>query len=500
MRQRLTVLLLGVLGAVLIALGIASATVWRPDSVLAATTAARAGTTMLVTDPGVLSLAGNPVTVTASVPGSGPVVIAIGRDTDVTGWVGSDRVTHVTGLASWHTLAVATPTASPTASPTSSGPAVSSSASAAAVASPGATAAAGVPGSPTTAAGPDPTGSDMWVAQATGVGRATLTWPVEPGRWMLLVAATGADAAPPTVQLAWPQTVRTPWLVPGVVSGSILLILALVLLVRAVMRSRGGLAVTWNAIETGELARVDTPELRRTRGQSAPGSGSGSPGGPEASGPLTRRQLRERERTAPTPVVTPKLSLRRRDPEVPTGESTTPVAPPRVWEPEVTAPATGAVTSEASAPASDAGASLGASRTPDVPARSREAAPGDEHSGRRWRRDRAVPSRQEEPAPRPGDGSVPSGPSTVGTGAVRGPGTSAGPAADAHLASSSPESSVQPLPSAPGGGARADAWRRAWGFPGVGGPELDAGAGAGEPVPGSGESGPGATTDDSGRA
>ncbi|HUX72256.1 MAG TPA: hypothetical protein VMV41_17225, partial [Cellulomonadaceae bacterium] len=95
MRQRLTVIILGVLGAVLIALGIASATVWRPDDVLVATATADAGTTLLVTDPGVLSLAGHPVTVTASVPGSGAVVVAVGRDTDVNGWVGSSPVTRV---------------------------------------------------------------------------------------------------------------------------------------------------------------------------------------------------------------------------------------------------------------------------------------------------------------------------------------------------------------------------------------------------------------------
>ena len=499
MRQRLTVLLLGVLGAVLIALGIASATVWRAGSVLAATTTATAGTTVLVADPGVLSLAGHPVTVTASVPGSGPVVIAIGRDTDVNGWVGSDRITRVTGLASWHALAVATPTSASTTAPTASGPTASSSASTAtppASPSPSTTAAAGVPGTATASAGPDPTGSDMWVAQATGAGRATLTWPVEPGRWMLLVAATGADAAPPTVQLAWPQTVRTPWLVPGVVSGSILVLLALWLLMRAVMRSRGGLAVTWNAIETGELSTVGTPESSRTRGRAAPGSGPGGPDGPEASGPLTRRQLRERERTAPTPVVAPKLSVRRRDPGVPTGELTIPVAPPRTWEPETTAPVTGPGTRESSSPASSSPASTSPSRTADDGVGSREAALGEPPAGRRWRRDRPASSRQEESAP-PVDGPVRPGPAAGGRGAELGISPSPSVGADADGASSSPEVPARPVP-APGVGARADAWRRAWGFPGVGGSDLD--AGSGEPEPEQGEPGPDTTTDEPGRA
>ncbi|OIQ77781.1 hypothetical protein GALL_405260 [mine drainage metagenome] len=478
MRQRLTVLILGVLGAVLIALGIASATVWRADDVLAAKTTADAGTTLLVTDPGVLSLAGHPVTVTASVPGSGAVVIAIGRDTDVNGWVGSERVTRVTGLSGWHTLAVAPPT---TASPTTSTPAASPSVSpAVAAASPtvSATAAAGVPGTTTTPAGPDPTGSDMWVAQATGTGRATLTWPVEPGRWMLLVAATGADAAPPTVQLAWPQTVSTPWLIPGVVAGSILVLVALWLLLRAAMRSRGGLAVSWHAIETDELATAGAPEVSRTERRAASNPGARTLDGAAPGAPLTRRQLRERERTAPTPVVVPKLSLRRRDPEVSTGEpsiAAAPGAPARGWEPEPTTPAV-----EHETDAASERASRSTSRRPETDVQQSGAVlPDQPAGGRRWRRDRAVAPEPEQAAPPPAEEPTSVVPTTVDTGAD-GDGTTSGTSGPAQTMA------------APGGGARADAWRRAWGFPGVGDADPPGGAGGSE-------ADPGATTDNGGR-
>ncbi len=479
MRQRLTVLILGSLGAVLIALGIASATVWRADDVLAAKTTADAGTTLLVTDPGVLSLAGHPVTVTASVPGSGAVVIAIGRDTDVNGWVGSDRVTRVTGLSGWHTLAVTSPTS---ASPTTSAPAASPSGSpAVAAAGPtvSATAAAGVPGATTMAAGPDPTGSDMWVAQATGTGRATLTWPVEPGRWMLLVAATGADAAPPTVQLAWPQTVSTPWLVPGVVAGSILVLVALWLLLRAVMRSRGGLAVSWHSIETDELATVGTRQASRTERRAASNPGSGTLDAAAAGAPFTRRQLRERERTAPTPVVVPKLSLRRRDPEGSTGEPSTtaaPGGPVRAWAPESTTPAVEPTTGAASERASRS-----TSRNPEADLQQSGAVLPDQTAGAgRWRRARTVAPEPEQAAPPPAEEPTSAVPMRVDTGAD-GDDTTSGTAGPA------------PTTAAPGGGARADAWRRAWGFPGVG----DA-----DPVDGAGgsEADPGAATDNGGRA
>ncbi len=73
----------------------ASATVWRPSDTLTASTSA---TGYLVTDPGVLDLAGDSVTVTAHA--AGPVVIALGTTGDVDAWVGESRATHVTGLTS----------------------------------------------------------------------------------------------------------------------------------------------------------------------------------------------------------------------------------------------------------------------------------------------------------------------------------------------------------------------------------------------------------------
>lgn len=504
MRQRLTVLILGVLGAVLIALGIASATVWRADDVLVARATAEAGTTLLVTDPGVLSLAGHPVTVTASAPGT--IVVAIGRDTDVNGWVGSDRATHVTGLASWHTLATASaaPTASGPATSSGSSPAASSTAGAAATDAPASTASASAPavgtaGTAASGTAPDPAGSDMWIAQATGTGHATLTWPTEQGRWMLLVASTGADAAPPTVQLAWPQTVRTPWLVPGVVAGSLLVVVALWLFLRGLMRSRGDLAVTWNAIETGELVTVGASgsgDGSRGRGTDAPADAP-----PDGAGaPLTRRQLRERERTAPVPIVVPKLSLRRRGPEdqvdgpvtdvvagtvpgVPTPAEPT-AAAPRSWVPVAETPAAdrpGAVRSPGASggavsgavdggPVEPAAGTAGASAN-DLARQDDDARP-EQPVSRRWRRERrAVPAQAPD----------------VATGAPVTPQTPAVEPADEPAADAAGQVAEAPdTPKSPSAGARADAWRRAWGFPGI--------EGAGSPS----DAAPGATRDDTG--
>ena len=157
MLKRLTTAAVGVVGLVVIGLGIASATVWRADDVLVATTSGGAHT--LVTDPGVLELGGDPVTVKVSVPDGGTVVLAVGRDTDVAGWVGSDAHGKVTGLSAWHTLAVDDVAApAPTPTPTDAAAAEPAPADAA---SPTPTAAA--TDEPVPAA--DPTGSDLWVAE-----------------------------------------------------------------------------------------------------------------------------------------------------------------------------------------------------------------------------------------------------------------------------------------------------------------------------------------------
>ncbi|WP_046527809.1 hypothetical protein [Cellulomonas sp. FA1] len=101
MLKRLVIAFVGLVGAVVIALGVASATLWRADDVLVADL--RADAPIVVTEPGVLELAASEVTV--RVEADGPVVLAVGRDTDVDGWVGDDAHQRVTGLAGWHELA-----------------------------------------------------------------------------------------------------------------------------------------------------------------------------------------------------------------------------------------------------------------------------------------------------------------------------------------------------------------------------------------------------------
>ncbi|NHT17024.1 hypothetical protein G6556_04855, partial [Cellulomonas sp. IC4_254] len=307
MLQRLIAAVLGVLGVAAIGLGVASATVWRADDPLVATAAPGGDTRTLVTDPGVLELAGDPVTVTVRADGS-PVVLAVGRDTDVTAWVGTDAYERVTGLSDWHTLATtagqdaAQPTADPSASATADAAGASPSPSASGAADATAVQAA------------DPTGNDMWVVEVTGDGSATLEWPAQEGRWSLLAVSLGDSA--PVLDLSWPQTVTTPWLWPGVALGVLLLAVAAILLVRILRQRREGPDAGWTDVSTGTLATVPLPGAGATHAAGA-SAGAGTPTGAIPVGtvtpgvPPTRRQLREAEAAA--------AAARKRGGRTPTG-------------------------------------------------------------------------------------------------------------------------------------------------------------------------------------
>ncbi|WP_029290397.1 hypothetical protein [Cellulomonas sp. HZM] len=267
MPHRLITAAAGVVGLVVIGLGVASATAWKADDVLVAT--APTGNHTLVTAPGVLELGGDPVTVRATTSDGSPVVLAIGRDTDVTGWVGSESHATVTGLDGWHTLAVTTkPSGSATPGPTTS---ATAGVTATTGATPTPTATSRSDESATTDVA-DPTGSDLWVAQATGNGSARLVWPAQPGRWTLL--AVGTDTAP-QLSLSWPRVVTTPWLWPCVVLGSLLVLAAAALLARDRFRGRGGDEAQWEPVTTDAIPAV----------------GAGTAG-------LTRRQIREAQEAA----------------------------------------------------------------------------------------------------------------------------------------------------------------------------------------------------------
>ncbi|WP_444662649.1 hypothetical protein ACT17Q_11960 [Cellulomonas sp. CW35] len=321
MRKRVITAAAGVVGLVVIGLGVASATVWRADDVMVATTTASSH--VVVTDPGVLELGGDPATVRVTASDGAEVVVVVGRDTDVDGWVGSDAYTRVTGLSAWDRLATTTgepdPAAVPTDAPTpASTPAATgspkaaataaatSAASSAASAAPTgkATADAKAPATPTQAS---PAGNDNWVAQATGDGSAELVWPAQPGRWSLLAVSRGE--VEPTLEISWPRVVTTPWLWPCVVVGALLVAAAGVVLLRDWSSRRTG---SWEPVHTGSVpvaAAEGQPLTRRQIREAQEAARSGRPptgGVPRVTGPQqTVHPPHEEGRHSATPALTP---------------------------------------------------------------------------------------------------------------------------------------------------------------------------------------------------
>ncbi|MFC8798861.1 hypothetical protein ACFT2C_14090 [Promicromonospora sp. NPDC057138] len=214
-----TLLILAGLGG--IGYGVATATVLRESDTVVATATPSGDGTMVVTEPGVLGLVDDQVTVRATVPEGQKVTLALGSDVDVLGWVGDDPYDSVTGLSSWETLSVAPGTGLASAEETEGEETDDAPAK-----------------KPST--GPDPAGSDMWISEVSGETTVRMRWTEEPGRVVLLAAGVGKNAEAPTLELTWPRPVNTPYLWPGVLGGGFALILGIFMAIGARRGKKGG--------------------------------------------------------------------------------------------------------------------------------------------------------------------------------------------------------------------------------------------------------------------
>ena len=433
--------LLCVVGLVVGGLAAASATVWRASDTLAASATAGSGSTLLVTDPGILDLAADEVTVSAEAQGA-PVVVALGRSVDVDAWVGDSPATRVTGLVDRTTLATdAGPSGDEaTSAPTEPEPSGTTPAEAApeegapeeAPAEPGAEGEEVTDGEPA----PDPRGADLWVEEVSGEDAAELRWEVQDGRWSVLVASTDPDV-PPTVTLSWPQTVATPWLVPGLVVGGLLLLAGAALLLVGLLRARPtpATAAGGGPVGAGPALPADA----------APSSATGER-------PLTRRELRERQARVGAPVATVPDSAP--DPSRGTSPVTAPGAErpagPTVTEGDAAASGARSTTPQAGPSGADA---PGSGARPEGPALRRGLPPAAGRLGPR-RPGTSEPGAQgsADPGPPSVPGPSPSGPSAPGPSAPR-------PATQGPAAQGPATPGARPAPGA-------SAWRQTWGLAG----------------------------------
>lgn len=237
-KPRVLSIVLIVLGLLAVILAVASATIWRPSQTAVATLRPAATTAYVVTGDGVLNMVDSTVTITAKAKdANSTVTLALARSEDAQAWLANDPYTEVTGLSSWESLSGRTitercnvkATATPTAKATGTA-AATAKATATASAKATATSTAKATATPTpdakgcikaVASKASLNGSDMWVTSKTGKGSVSFTYDPSSSNYVVLAATDGKQAAP-TFSLSWKRSVGTPWLIPGLIVGGLL--------------------------------------------------------------------------------------------------------------------------------------------------------------------------------------------------------------------------------------------------------------------------------------
>lgn len=244
--RRVLVALLAVLGLLAVGAGIGLRTIWLPDDTVVARASVADPGVVVTTAPGVLEARPGPVTVSAQAPDDGPVLLAVGRQEDVEAYSDGLARTRLTGFGG------------------ADGSALTSTSD---------------EGEPTVA---DPATSDLWVQRATGAGTATLRYDPPPGRWLLLAAGDGTAPAPSTITLTWPSPVSTPWAVPLVLVGTLLLLAAAVLGLPQLSAVRASLADVARSGRRSARQAVRRA-VRRAAARRAAASRAGRPTGRRAT-------------------------------------------------------------------------------------------------------------------------------------------------------------------------------------------------------------------------
>lgn len=234
-----TAVALVLLGLLTLLAGIGQKTVWAPAETVTATAAADAEAAPLtVIDQKLRTLEGG--TVTIKVKGEGSFLLAAGRPDDVTAWVGRTAHNTVTGLSEDKKSLQMERTDGD-------------------------------------AAAPSPAGSDLWVSTEKANGELDYTWsaPAD-GEWSLLLASDGTKPAPSSISMTFPNDTSTPWAIPFMVIGGLLMLAGGALLVlkpKGRTPGQGGSA-SGGGILLGKLAQAGAKAKAITKGGSKAGSGS----------------------------------------------------------------------------------------------------------------------------------------------------------------------------------------------------------------------------------
>ncbi|MBT2250036.1 hypothetical protein JHV56_15145 [Arthrobacter sp. BHU FT2] len=191
------------LGLLTLLAGIGQKTIWAPSETFTASAPADATAAPLtVFDQKLRTLHGG--TVTIDIQGDGNFMLAAGRPDDVEAWVGNAAHNTITGTSE-------------------DGKSLQ------------------VEHADGEAAVPNPAGSDLWVTTENASGDLEYQWtPPADGDWTLLLASDGTKPAPASISMTFPNDTSTPWAVPLMVLGVLLIVGGIVLAVLSTRRPGTG--------------------------------------------------------------------------------------------------------------------------------------------------------------------------------------------------------------------------------------------------------------------
>jgi hypothetical protein len=197
-----TAVALVLLGLLTLLAGIGQRTIWAPSETFTASAPADAQAAPLtVIDQKLRTLHGG--TVKINIEGDGNFLLAAGRPDDVDAWVGQAAHNTVTGVSE-------------------DGKSLQ------------------VEHADGEAASPSPAGSDLWVSTENASGELEYSWaPPADGDWTLLLAADGTQPAPASISMTFPNDTSTPWAVPLMVLGSLLIIAGIALALLSARKRNG---------------------------------------------------------------------------------------------------------------------------------------------------------------------------------------------------------------------------------------------------------------------
>lgn len=182
-----TAVALVLLGLLTLLAGIGQRTIWAPsETFTAAAPVDAAEAPLTVIDQNLRTLHGG--TVKIKIEGDGNFLLAAGRPDDVEAWVGPTAHNTITGVSGDEKSLL-------------------------------------VEHADGEATAPNPAGSDLWVSTENASSELEYSWtaPAD-GDWTLLLASDGTKPAPATVSMTFPNDTSTPWAIPLIILGSLLIL------------------------------------------------------------------------------------------------------------------------------------------------------------------------------------------------------------------------------------------------------------------------------------